>query len=258
MLADLELLVKMQGLDIRANQLRREIALLPKEIAEIEKALVAHGRKLDADRALLASNQRERKQKDLEIKTQQAKTSKLRDQMAAAKTNEQFRAFQNEIDFCDAEIRKCEDRIVELMELSEPLTINVKGAEVALAQEKSVVDQQKAVAQERTAADRKALDEIMTERTSLAASVTKPVLNTFERLSKKNPGNAISDATKGRCTSCHLEIRPQLFQDLRRGDKLFSCENCGRILLYNPPVAVEPANGGPVAYTASGARVDMS
>ena len=106
MLADLELLVKMQGLDIRANQLRKEIALLPKEIAEIEKALVAHARKLDADRALLASNQRERKQKDLDIKTQQAKVAKLRDQMAAAKTNEQFRAFQNEIDFCEAEIRK--------------------------------------------------------------------------------------------------------------------------------------------------------
>lgn len=258
MLPDLELIVKMQGLDLRANGLKKEIALLPKQIAEIEKALVAHTRKLEADRALLASNQRERKQKDLDIQTQNAKIAKLRDQMTSAKTNEQYRAFQNEIEFCEKEIRKSEDRIVELLEQSEPLSANVKVAEEELAREKAVVDRQKAAARERTGADQAALNEITAERQQLAANVTKPLLNTFERLSKKFNGNAVSDGTKGRCSCCHLEIRPQLFQDLRRGDKLFVCENCGRILFYNPPVAVEPEAGGPVTFAAGGTRVDMS
>src|SRR5262249_48248747 len=148
--------------------------------------------------------------KDLDIQTQNAKISKLRDQMTSAKTNEQYRAFQNEIEFCEKEIRKAEDRIVELMEQSEPLTVNVKAAEGALAQEKSVVEGQKTIARERTAVDQKALDEITTERQGLAVNVSKPILNTFERLSKKFNGNAISDGTKGRCSACHLEIRPQL------------------------------------------------
>jgi len=207
---------------------------------------------------LLASSQKERRQKDLDIQTQQAKISKLRDQMTSAKTNEQYRAFQNEIEYCEKEIRKHEDRIVELMEQSEPLAENVKAAEAALAQEKAVVDRQKAAARERTAADQKALAEIEAERQGIAAAVTKPVLSTFERLSKRFSGNVISDATKGRCTCCHLELRPQLFQDLRRGDKLFVCENCGRILHYNPPVTVDPEVGGPVKFTVSGTRVDMS
>lgn len=258
MLSDLELIVKMQGLDIRANELRKEIALLPKQIAEIEKALVAHSRKLEADRASLASNLKERKLKDLEIQTQQDKMAKLKDQMASAKTNEQFKAFQHEIEYCENEIRKHEDRVVELLELSEPLAANVKAAEAALAVEKAVVDGRKTEALERTAVDQKALGVLMTERQSLAAGVTKPVLNLFERLSRKYVGNAISDSTKGRCTCCHLELRPQLFQDLRRGEQLFVCENCGRILHYNPPVAVDQETGGPVAFTTSGSRVDMS
>ena len=258
MLADLDLIVKMQGLDIRANELRKEIALLPKQVAEIEKALVAHSRKLDADWALLASNQKERKLKDLEIQTQQAKMAKLKDQMTAAKTNEQFRAFQNEIEYCETEIRKHEDRIVELLEMSEPMAVNVKAAEAALAQEKLVVDRQKAELRDRVAVDQKALDQITVERLAVSAEVAKAILNTFERLSKKYSGNVISDATKGRCTCCHLELRPQLFQDLRKRDRLFVCENCGRILHYNPPIAVDAEAGGPVTYNASGARVDMS
>ena len=43
-----------------------------------------------------------------------------------------IRAFQNEIDFCQKEIRKSEDRILELMGESEPLDKNVKAAEAAL------------------------------------------------------------------------------------------------------------------------------
>jgi uncharacterized protein len=258
MLADLELIVKMQGLDLRANELRKEIALLPKQIAEIEKVLVAHTRKVEADRALLGGNLKERKLRELEIQTQQAKAAKLKDQMAAAKTNEQFRAFQNEIDYCDKEIKKSEDRIVELLELSEPLAINVKAAEAALALEKAGVEKQNASARERTSADQKALDVIMAQRRVLAESVTKPVLNHFERLSKKYSGAAIADATRGRCTSCNLEIRPQLFQDLRRGEKLFTCENCGRMLHYNPPISAEPPSTGTYRLAPDGTRVDMS
>lgn len=258
MVADLELILQMQGLDARAVELRKEIALLPKQIAEIEKALVAHARKLDADRALLLGNLKERKQADLEIQTQKAAMAKLKDQMTSAKTNEQFKAFQNEIDFCEAAIKKHEDRVVVLMELGEPLQQNVKAAEAALLQEKKVVEARAAEARERTAADQKQLAEITVQRQELAAKVSKPVLLVFERLSKKSAGNAITDATKGRCLNCHLELRPQLFQDLRKGGKLFTCENCGRILHYNPPVAFDGEAGGPVTFNASGTRVDMT
>ena len=258
MVADLELILQMQGLDARAVELRKEIALLPKQIAEIEKALVAHARKLDADRALLAGNLKERKQAELEIQTQKAAMAKLKDQMTSAKTNEQFKAFQNEIDFCETAIKKHEDRIVVLMELAEPLQVNFKAAEAALLQEKKVVEARAAEARERTAQDQKELAEITEKRQAIAVNVSKPVLLVFERLSKKAAGNAITDATKGRCLNCHLELRPQLFQDLRKGGKLFTCENCGRILHYNPPVAFDKDAGGPVPFNAAGTRVDMS
>ena len=250
----------MQGLDLRANELKKEIAMLPKQIAEIEKVLVGHAKKLEADRALLANNLKERKLRDLEIQSQQAKIAKLKDQMTAAKTNEQFKAFQSEIDYCDKEVKKHEDRVIELMELSEPLAVNVKAAEAALAQEKAVVDRHKAAMHERTAVDQKALDTLMAERKVISEGVSRPVLNLFERLSKKFSGNAITDATSGRCTSCHLEIRPQLFQDLRRGSDMLVCENCGRILHYNPPAAVEPDMSGAAARVdpRAGSRVDMS
>jgi predicted nucleic acid-binding Zn-ribbon protein len=35
---------------------------------------------------------------------------------------------------------------------------------------------------------------------------------------------------------CQMSLRPQFFQDLRKGDKIMYCESCGRILTYNPVI----------------------
>src|SRR5215467_4061253 len=167
MLPDLSLVIRLQEVDNRLADLAREIAALPKHIAEIEKKLVSHERKLDADRAALVANQKERKKCEGDIQVQEQKISKLKDQMTGAKTNDQFRAFQHEIEFCQKEIRKAEDRILELMTESEPLDKNVKAAETALKAEKTQVDSEKAQARERTAVDQKAQSELQAERSSI-------------------------------------------------------------------------------------------
>src|SRR5437879_12618601 len=110
---DLRLVVRLQEIDNRLGDLAREIATLPKHVAEIEKKLASHERKLEADRAALLANQKERKKCEGDIQVQEQKISKLKDQMQSAKTNDVFKAFQHEIQFCQKEIRKAEDRILD-------------------------------------------------------------------------------------------------------------------------------------------------
>src|SRR5580658_274469 len=239
MLPDLKLVIRLQVVDNRLADLNREISALPKHIAEIEKKLVSHERKLEADRAALAANQKERKKCDTDIQTQDQKISKLKDQTLQAKTNEQYRAFQSEIEFCQTEIRKCEDRILELMSESEPLDRNVKAAESALKGEKAEVEAEKQQARERTAVDQKASADLMKERGEIVASITPAVYRRYTQIAKMRRGIGIAEVIEGRCNACNMTIRLQFFQDLRKGEQVMSCESCGRILYYNPPVAVD-------------------
>jgi uncharacterized protein len=239
MQSDLQLVLRLQSLDMRAAELMKEIATLPRHIAEIEKKLHGGERKLESDKAALAANQRDRKKMDGDIQINEQKISKLRDQMLSAKNNEQYRAFQHEIEFCQNEIRKCEDRILELMTESEPLDKNVKSAELSLKQEKQAVEAEKAVARERTAKDQEALKSLEGERQTLVAAVTKPVLTNYERIRKSRGGVALAEAVDGRCSMCHISLRPQFSQELKRGDKIMTCESCNRMLYYNKPVSFE-------------------
>jgi len=239
MTADMEQVTRLQSLDLKIRELEREIATLPKHIAQIEKTLDSHLRRLEADRAALAANQKERKQLDDDIKVETQKVSKLKDQMLSAKTNEQYRAFQNEIGFCEQAIRKAEDRILDLMAEGEPLDTNVKQAESALKEEKQQVEAEKTSTRERTALDQKQLDQCKTERKSLVGGLKPQVYSAYERIRKKWHGSAVAEATDGRCSACQIMLRPQFFQDLRNTDQLMFCESCGRILFYNPPVSFE-------------------
>jgi uncharacterized protein len=247
MLPDLKLAIRVQEIDYRLAELSHEIASLPVHIAEIEKKLVSHQRKLEADKAALTANQKERKNCESDIQTQEQKISKFKDQMLQAKTNEQYRAFQNEIDFCQKEIRKAEDRILELMGESEPLEKNVKAAEIALKAEKAQVEAEKTEARERTAVDQKASAELQGERAGVVKEMSPTVYRRYELSRKSRRGIGIAEVVDGRCSVCHMGLRPQFFQDLRKGNEVMVCESCQRILYYNPPVAFDEATGAPAA-----------
>lgn len=252
MLLEVEQALRLQEFDKRLAELEKEISTLPKQIAQIEQLLESHNRRLKADRAALDANQKERKLKESDVQAQQQKTSKLNGQMLEAKNNEQYTAFKHEIEFSEKEVSTLEERILALMSDAEPLSAAVGAAETLLAAERAAVETEKAKARERTAADQKEMAELRARRAELTASMPPRIVADCARLLKKHPrGPVVSDATKGKCTACNMQLRPQVFQDLKRATAVMYCESCGRILLYDPPVAVEAQFDG-------GTRVAMS
>jgi predicted nucleic acid-binding Zn-ribbon protein len=250
MLPDIQHAIRLQILDDRVTALTKEIATLPKHIAEIEKKLEGHQRRLDLDKAALLANQKDRKRLEGEIQTHEQKVSKLKGQMMEAKNNEQYRAFQHEIDFAGQETHKAEDRILELMGEAEPLDKNVKAAEASLADERKHVEAEKAQARERTAADQKEIDSLKSERIGIVAQMTPSVAANYDRIRKGRAGVGITETVAGRCGRCNIQLRPQFFQDLKKGETIMTCESCGRILYYNPVQSVEDLGGRRVNMSA--------
>ena len=124
------------------------------------------------------------------------------------------------------------------MERSEALEKNVASSEIELKKQTQHVEAEKKSARNRTAVDQKQLAEVNAERKATVGEITPSFYATYERIRKKTKNTPIADATDGRCDACRIALRPQLFQDLRRGDQILLCESCGRILTYNPVVDV--------------------
>jgi predicted nucleic acid-binding Zn-ribbon protein len=44
----------------------------------------------------------------------------------------------------------------------------------------------------------------------------------------------MAEAREGLCVDCHVRLRPQVFNEVRRNDQLIQCESCTRILYFVP------------------------
>jgi uncharacterized protein len=252
---DAKLCPQLQDLDLQIDELSKQISELPKHIAQIEKTLEDRIRKLESEKAALATNQKERKRLEGEIQVSEQKISKLRSQLMDAKTNEQYRAFQAEIAFGEGEIRKAEDKILELMAQSEPLEKNVKLAEGELAGDKQRVAEEVQQARIRTEELKKQLAEVRARRGEVAAQMQRSTVAQYERMRPRKAGRAVAEILNERCSGCHIIVRPQMMQDLRITERLITCESCGRFLYIEPP----PTTFEEVmAADPRGTRVDMS
>jgi predicted nucleic acid-binding Zn-ribbon protein len=240
--ADLERLIALQKLDSTADGARRKLAAEPEHEAALEARLEAARQQVAAAREKLATSKNARAALEKEVAVHQGRLSKFREQAMAVKTNQEFTAVQHEIAFAQTEIKKIEDAILERMMENDDLTAAVKTSETALAAEQKAVDADRKAVTAAHGEMEAALGKITAERATLIAGLDKQVLATFEAVSRKRNGIAVAEARAGVCTICHVRLRPQVFNTVRRNDSILQCDHCNRILYFVPAPAPAAAS----------------
>jgi predicted nucleic acid-binding Zn-ribbon protein len=240
---DLEHLIELQNLETAIEESRRRIAAHPQRVADADARLAHAKEAVEATRHRLKACQEARREQEKEAAVYQSRLSKFKDQLSAVKTNKEYQAMQHEIETAQKELGAVEERVLERMMESDALTAEVKKAEQSLATQQKDVDAEKKTLVEELATVEAALKEATAKRASRVASLPPHLVALFEQVSRVRKGLAITTATRdGLCSACHVRLRPQVFQEIRRNDQIIQCASCNRILYYiPPPPAAEPA-----------------
>jgi hypothetical protein len=233
MLPEIENLLHLQEADKAIRRLQDEIAELPKRVAAIEHKLADTKLQLEKAQTAVKADEASRRKYDSAITDLRGKISKYRDQSLAVKTNEQYKALLQEIQFAEKEIAENEDKILELMVNADARDKQVKAAQAELKAEAAEIEKEKEEARKRTAEDEKQLTEWRGKRDQMRAGVNEDLLRHYERVSKFR-GSGISEVRDHKCMACQVMLRPQIYNDVRTGQQTVICDSCQRILYFNP------------------------
>ena len=232
MLSTIEKLLVVQDRDRRIRQLTKESEDIPARRKLSEERLKEHKESLAAAQELLKKNAAAIKGVELDIDTAKQRILKLREQQATIKTNEQYRAINNEVAGVEKQIREFEDREIILMEETEGLRANVAHMEQRLKQEDAVVSSDRGQLDDRLKAIQQEIDRLTEERVSLIKDVDADWLGRYERTFKHHPDFAMVPVDQAACGGCHMKLPPQVIQNVKRNQSMVCCSFCGRILYW--------------------------
>jgi predicted nucleic acid-binding Zn-ribbon protein len=239
---DLERLIALQRIDSAVDDARRRLAAEPERQRALDARLDDARQAVAAARDRLAANQGRRREIEKEVAVHQGRLSKFREQAMAVKTNQEYHAIQKEIGFAQSEVKALEDQVLERMLEGDEFSADLKRLEASLAREQKDVEADRRMLAAELESLRESIERLSDERTALVAAIDPGVFGVFELVAGRRNGVAVAEARDGHCTICHVRLRPQVFNDIRRNDSIIQCDSCQRIMYFSAaPVAESPA-----------------
>lgn len=188
----------------------------------------------DAAKKRMQQAESDRKKLELEVDSLKERIGKLRTQQNDTRSNDQYKAFQHQIETYETEIHQIEDRELELMELFETSSKASAAAAKVSSEVKAETDRHLKELTARDANLSAEVESVTDARETVADEVDEMSLAKYERVLKTRGDNAVVGVAKGICGGCHVRLTHQAFISAKAQQELVTCTNCGRILYFTP------------------------
>lgn len=228
---DLAKLVDLQITDSNIRRLKQSIDSAQERRASLEQEFEEHAfsiREVQKRRDDLNAERLGHENQIAESKTYLERADR---NLKHSQNQKEYETAMREIDALQKQILALETKVVELMTASEEVERELETRaeeinsldskrEAAFSEFDKEIDEQKA--------------ELATEsakREAVFITLPAQLASVYDRLAQRSrDGIAVAEVVNGSCSACNMSLRPQMNVEVKRGDRIITCENCSRIL----------------------------
>ena len=229
---DMEMLLKLQNIDYDLGELERSKDYLPEMIHNLEKETEEYRRALQASEQELGELNLRHRNLDLELTTLNQELTKFQKQMQQIKTNKEYDALTTEIANRKLKISTTEEEILKTLTGMDDLKEKIKQYQQKLDDVEKTNTVQLVDLRERLSSIEDKVKIKQGDRKNITVRIDKKLLATYERVKKGRGNQVVVTIRKRACGSCHKSVPPQIIQEIRKGEMVYTCDNCGRILIW--------------------------
>ncbi len=138
----------------------------------------------------------------------------------------------SEISHLEKKNNEIDDLRVDLMEQEEALREQLKVDKKATEQAENELAKNENRIEQQIEDVKKDIENLKEQRNKLARHLPKQIIKRYALLIQHKDRIAVAYNENGACSACGFKIRPQLEIEINKAEKIESCENCGRLLVY--------------------------
>jgi len=226
---DVEKLWQLQTVLTQLGEREKELTTKPESFAAVDREWQAVNDEITALQQQIEALSKERRRVDGELSDQQELLKKYQSQLMQVKNQQQYAAAWKEIDATRKHVKELEESALKFMGDVDGLQKQLDDREASTAELKARWDAEHETWQSSLGDTQAAVAKLKEKVASIESTVPPRLKNEFYKIFNQRQHIAVATSEKDSCSACRTRVRPQVAQQLKRGE-LVHCEGCHRIL----------------------------
>jgi len=221
------------------HRMHRQLADLKEQLAAGPRAVAARTKQVQAAEARRAAAQEDVKrarmqadQKQLQLKSAEAKILDLESKLNACKTNREYQTLGDQIAADRMATKVLEDEILEALDRIDGLKPAVPAADSEIEGAKKLLAEAQAKVQADAGRLEAEVERISGDLRVAEKDLADDVREKYDRVVKQKGADAMSPIDGQSCGGCFQQLTGNMVSELMLG-RVIACRSCGR-LLYMP------------------------
>jgi len=228
---NLKVLDGLQELDLKIDALNGDVKSLEDGVAALEAEVAEAEVTIQARNEELAALEEEKRLVEENLVTEGDNIERSEVRLKEIKTQKEYQAVSKEITTAKKLKAELEEQVLHKISLIDGMRSDLNDRQEKLQSLVQNISERKAELQAQIDQLRAAVATETTVREDAVKTLPASVVKRYTLLRQQRRGIAVVEAREGCCSGCHMNLPPQLYNSLYRGDDIITCPHCQRILV---------------------------
>jgi len=234
-------LIKLQKIDTETQKVLLGRNELPVLLARLDETFGVIKSRIAEHRSNLEGKNSTHRELEDKLKKGLEQLRKTRDRIHDVKSNKEYQAVLKEIETLEQKNGVVEDQIISILEEIDVVKTLLAEKEREFVGEQQRYEEDRRKTEGQIGSIESQLRSGQKQGEEIRGKIRKDLLKKYEIIKNVSNGLAVVSAWKETCNGCHMNIPPQLYNELLDSmDDLICCPNCRRII-YRQDQSVDGA-----------------
>jgi predicted nucleic acid-binding Zn-ribbon protein len=235
-LTDVDKLWELQTVLTALHEREKQMSVKPDSFATIDREYQTANDEMVRLQEQLDTLGKERRRVDGELTDQQELLKKYQGQLMQVKNQQQYAAAWKEIDATRKHVKELEESVLRNMTEADALQSQLDDRKGGHEELQSRYDASHAEWQHSLGDLRAEAEKLRAEVARIEFTIPDRLRNEFYKIYRQRQQIGVARVANDTCSACRTRVRPQVAQQLKRGE-LVHCEGCHRILYLERPTS---------------------
>ena len=226
----ISILVRLQTIDSDIQKIETRLGKVDGEIAALDSELDEFESSIKEKVTIGEEYQKTFRSLESDANMNLPKIAKSKEKLTSVKTNKEYQALLKEIEDLKTANSKIEDQMLEILEQSDTAEAQLSEKNQEFEFAKIRVAGEKAGITMAAEKDRTRLAELQMDFQTVLDTVNPDILKAFRSVRSRIGNLSVAKVEDAVCEGCHMNIPPQMYNELQRFESLMYCPQCQRII----------------------------